>query len=128
MVVLPVLGQLSQGYVGHLGSVAGRAGKTLVELLVSKNFFLAFGNVPGDVALPLVEVSVLALAVDADVVVAGPFLVRVPPAQRRAADGDAALGRRRRRLERERAVAVRAADAGRCLAQPAGDGLDRLSW
>ena len=47
-----MLGQLSQGYVGHLGSAAGSAGKTLVELLVSKNFFLAFGNVPRRIASP----------------------------------------------------------------------------
>ena len=46
MELLPVLGHLSQVYVGHLGSEAGSAGKTLVELSVSKNFFLAFGNPP----------------------------------------------------------------------------------
>ena len=84
---------------------AGSARNACTDFVVVEERLLGLGEVPGDVALALVQVHVLALAARARLKLAGPVIVRVPPAQRRAARRDLALGHRDR-LERRHALAV----------------------
>ena len=60
--MLPVLGQLSHGYVGQVGSALGSAENVAVEFGGVEEALLRLWNCPGHVALPGVEVLVLALA------------------------------------------------------------------
>src|SRR5260221_10852723 len=69
----------------------GQRGEDAGGVLGVEELLLGLREGAGDVSIPVVEVAVLALAADADVVVARSLLVRVPPAQRRAADRGATL-------------------------------------